>query len=129
MNDEGQDSKIVYRFAQIDFCSKYISFVLLKLLSCSLSVMSIYFYAFAVFRESRVLLTFTNFLNRIPDFWHIYGQSLYFVCLLQLWASKPVFDLSAHHPGDDVFGLPGHLHSGPGWEHDGGYDCYLQVYH
>ena len=33
MNDEGQDSKTVYSFNQIDFCSKYISFALLKLLS------------------------------------------------------------------------------------------------
>ena len=33
MNDEGQDIKIVYSFAQIDFCSKYISFALLELLS------------------------------------------------------------------------------------------------
>ena len=33
MNDEGQDSKTVYSFAQIDFCSKYISFALLELLS------------------------------------------------------------------------------------------------
>ena len=40
MNDEGQDSKTGYSFAQIDFCSKYISFALLdfcplELLSCS----------------------------------------------------------------------------------------------
>ena len=33
MNDEGQDSKTVYSFARIDFCSKYISFALLELLS------------------------------------------------------------------------------------------------
>ena len=33
MNDEGQDSKTVYSFARIDFCSKYISFALLQLLS------------------------------------------------------------------------------------------------
>ena len=31
--DEVQDSKTVYSFARIDFCSKYISFALLKLLS------------------------------------------------------------------------------------------------
>ena len=37
MNDEGQDSKTVYSIARIDFCSKYISFALLKLLSCSLT--------------------------------------------------------------------------------------------
>ena len=37
MNDEGQDSKTIYSFAQIDFCSKYIYsyFCPLKLLSCS----------------------------------------------------------------------------------------------
>ena len=33
--EEGQDSKTVYSFARIDFWSKYISFDLLKLLSCS----------------------------------------------------------------------------------------------
>ena len=33
MNDEWQDSKTVYNLARIDFCSKDISFVLLKLLS------------------------------------------------------------------------------------------------
>ena len=33
MNDEGQDSKTVYSFAQIDFCSKYLSLALLELLS------------------------------------------------------------------------------------------------
>ena len=33
MNDEGQDIKTVYSFARIDFCSKYIRFALLKLLS------------------------------------------------------------------------------------------------
>ena len=33
MNDEGQDSKTIYSFAQIDFCSKYVSFALLELLS------------------------------------------------------------------------------------------------
>ena len=33
MNDEGQDSRTIYSFAQVDFCSKYISFALLKLLS------------------------------------------------------------------------------------------------
>ena len=33
LNDEGQDSKTVYSFAQIDFWSKYISFALLELLS------------------------------------------------------------------------------------------------
>ena len=33
LNYEGQDSKTVYSFARIDFCSKYIGFALLKLLS------------------------------------------------------------------------------------------------
>ena len=33
MNGEGQDSQTVYSFNQIDFCSKYISFALLELLS------------------------------------------------------------------------------------------------
>ena len=33
MNDEEQDSKTVYSFYRIDFCSKYISFALLELLS------------------------------------------------------------------------------------------------
>ena len=33
MNDEGQDRKTVYSFAQIDFCPKYVSFALLELLS------------------------------------------------------------------------------------------------
>ena len=33
MNYKGQDSKTVYSFARIVFCSKYISFALLELLS------------------------------------------------------------------------------------------------
>ena len=33
MHDEGQDSKTVYSFARIDFCSKYITFALLERLS------------------------------------------------------------------------------------------------
>ena len=33
MNDEGQESKTIYSFARIDFCSKYLSLALLKLLS------------------------------------------------------------------------------------------------
>ena len=33
MNGEGQDSKTVYSFNQIDFCSKYISFASLDFLS------------------------------------------------------------------------------------------------
>ena len=40
MNDEGQDSKTVYSFARNDFCSKYISFALLKLLSTGTFVQS-----------------------------------------------------------------------------------------
>ena len=38
MNDEGQDSKTVYSFAQIYFCSKYKSFALLKFLYIQASV-------------------------------------------------------------------------------------------
>ena len=33
LNDEGKDSKPIYNFAQIDFCSQYIGFALLELLS------------------------------------------------------------------------------------------------
>ena len=33
MNDEGQDSKTLYSFARIDFCSTYITFALLERLS------------------------------------------------------------------------------------------------
>ena len=40
MNDEGQDSKTVHSFAQIVFCSKYLSLALLKLLSCSRCIVS-----------------------------------------------------------------------------------------
>ena len=33
MKDDGKDSQTVFSFARIDFCSKYISFALLKLVS------------------------------------------------------------------------------------------------
>ena len=59
MNDEGQDIKIVYSFARIDFCSKYISFALLKLLSTRTLVLL----PFEKWQMSRMTFEYFGFIS------------------------------------------------------------------
>ena len=83
MNNEGQDSTTVYSFARLDFCSKYISFALLDLLSCSpFSLYDInwclYAYVLVTQLEYKVHIKSTDYLASVNGLFQFYRYMSFF---------------------------------------------------